>query len=148
MKWDYLSDILILLFISIFIILPLPFFILFIPGLLSYWVIIPFLWGISAGYIMQKGVTSDFIKKGFIIGIIISIFIFVYSYYINQFFLNLASSFTQIMKNLTSENTISHFSFLMKVPEISYLLLSIISSITVFIGILVYSFIFSKLRKK
>jgi asparagine N-glycosylation enzyme membrane subunit Stt3 len=142
----YLTDILVLLFLTIFVISSTT--IIAILFNLIWWFVflILFLFGVCIGYIINKGHTSDFVRRGLITGIVISVFIFIYSFYISNSTVNFFSSLYEKLIEIAKDDIRPFIGTIIEYP--SPIKISLFSSISVMIGIIVYSFVLEKTYKK
>jgi len=134
MKWSYVIDTLILIFFSFFVMIVVTLGLLLLGQNLNL-MFVPFLMGISIGYFVNKNEKSDFLKRGLIIGTIITLFSSIFSFWLTNVSYNL---FSQIMS--VAQTNAPMLEFLFQIPSINqYFTLTIISAVLIEAGAIISS---------
>jgi hypothetical protein len=148
---EYVADVFVLLFFGSFII---PFLIMIQIFLFDIFsgvtAIIPFLFGLSCGYVINKGHDSEFMKRTLITSLIISIVFFISLYFtfsvINELLAYLEQQFSSV-EIQQNQNTSGIFTSILKVSKFDQYSQSIIPSVSIMAGAMVDA-IFRKIFEK
>lgn len=157
-----LREILVLIFISIFVAISIPIIRFFFASNNLVWYIvflIPFLFGICSAFIMYKGDRTNLFKKYVTQGLIVSVFIFIFTFYFSGTFFKSIGSFLEYIKadSKLAEACIISTDFRCKLLEAALLStrmesqqinLSMLSLLGYLCGILIYSFLIQRFAER
>jgi len=146
---ELMADVSVLTFFLAFVI---PFIILmqiFVPDVFPWYLItfiLPFFFGLSSSYVINKGHDSEFLERTFITSLVVAVFLFIFLYQSLTMVNNLLNEF---MKNIPvpSEQLPSSLQFIFKLKQEDATFQSLTLSLLIVVGAMVDALI-KTLRKK
>lgn len=147
---ELIADVSVLTFFLAFII---PFMILmqlFLPDIFPWKFVVyilPFFFGMSASYVINKGHDSEFLERTFITSLVVSVFLFIILYQSLLMINNLLSQFMKNIPEISSNQIPSFLQPLLKLNQSDAMFKSLTQSLVIIVGAMVDALI-KTARKK